>query len=331
VRKIVPEGAKPAVNLAALAAKMAIRADQNRTAIAAGGVARAVGRAGSRLDRGGREAAGDRVAGALYPRPDPPRCHAAIMTDPSRRVEPVSAAPGVGRGARGWKANPFRRAPPRATAAAVTRTGLLGGSFNPAHRGHRRISAEALRRLDLDEIWWLVSPGNPLKRERDMAPFPARFASAQRAARRLPIRVSAIERDLGSVYTADTLRSLVRLFPRRRFIWLMGADNLASFHLWRDWRGIAATVPIAVIARPGYDGDAHAARAMGWLRRFVRPAAEARQWTRWRPPALVLIKLPLDPTSATSLRAARFPWHEAHDHSFNPQALRDGVTRRPIE
>jgi nicotinate-nucleotide adenylyltransferase len=135
---------------------------------------------------------------------------------------------------------------------------------------------------------------------------------------------------LGSVYTADTIRSLVRLFPRRRFIWVMGADNLAAFHRWRDWRTIAATVPIAVVARPGYDGDAHAARAMGWLRRFVRPAAEARQWTRWRPPALVLLKAPLDPTSATSLRAVHPSWHRAQDHSFNPQGLRDGVTRRPI-
>src|SRR5665213_3785307 len=135
----------------------------------------------------------------------------------------------------------------------MTRTGLLGGSFNPAHRGHRAISRAALGALGLDEIWWLVSPGNPLKPERAMAPLPARFASALRAARRLPVRVTAIERDLNSVYTADTIRSLVRLYPRRRFIWLMGADNLASFHLWRDWRTIAATVPIAVIARPGYD------------------------------------------------------------------------------
>jgi len=212
----------------------------------------------------------------------------------------------------------------------MTRTGLLGGSFNPAHRGHRAISRAALGALDLDEIWWLVSPGNPLKPESAMAPLPDRFASALRAARRLPVRVTAIERDLGSVFTVDTIRSLVRLYPRRRFIWLMGADNLASFHLWRDWRTIAATVPIAVIARPGYDGEAHAARAMGWLRRFVRPAAEARQWTRWRPPALVLLKPPLDPTSATSLRAARPSWHQAEDQEFNPQALRDGVTRRPI-
>ena len=208
--------------------------------------------------------------------------------------------------------------------------GLLGGSFNPAHRGHRRISAQVLEALDLDEIWWLVSPGNPLKNPKGMAPLAARFASALKAARRLPIRVTAIERELGTRFTVDTLRALTRRFPDHRFIWLMGADNLAQFHRWRDWRRIAATVPIAVVARPGYDGAAHAARAMGWLRRFVRPANQARQWTRWRLPALVLLKLPPDPTSATALRAADPDWHETSIKSFNPMALRDGVTRRPL-
>jgi nicotinate-nucleotide adenylyltransferase len=212
--------------------------------------------------------------------------------------------------------------------------GLLGGSFNPAHRGHRKISVHALQALDLDEIWWLVSPGNPLKDPKGMAPLPARFRSARKAARRLPVRVTAIERELGTRYTADTLNALARRFPGRRFIWLMGADNLAQFHRWRDWRKIARTVPIAVIARPGYDGAAHAARAMGWLRRFVRPASQAHDWTRWRPPALVLLKLPPDPMSATALRAADPDWHETSAKSFNkpsnPGALRDGVTRRPL-
>jgi nicotinate-nucleotide adenylyltransferase len=208
--------------------------------------------------------------------------------------------------------------------------GLLGGSFNPAHRGHRRISASALRALDLDEIWWLVSPGNPLKPRAGMAPLLVRFASARRMARRLPIRVTALERELGTVYTAETLAALVRRYPQHGFVWLMGGDNLAQFHRWRDWRRIARTVPIAVIARPGYDAAAHAARAMGWLRRFVRPAAEARNWTRWRLPALVLLRLPLDPTSSTGLRAASADWHQSSAYSFNPKAFRDGVTRRPI-
>jgi nicotinate-nucleotide adenylyltransferase len=212
----------------------------------------------------------------------------------------------------------------------MTRIGLLGGSFNPAHIGHRRISLAALEALALDEIWWLVSPGNPLKPEKDMAPLAERFASARRAARRTRIRVTAIERELGSVYTADTLAALVRRFPEKRFIWLMGGDNLAQFDRWRDWRRIARTVPIAVIARPGYDGRALKAPAWGWLRRFVRPAAMAQEWTEWRPPALVLLQLPPDPTSATAIRAANPDWHETAMKSFQHKALRDGVTRRPI-
>jgi nicotinate-nucleotide adenylyltransferase len=212
----------------------------------------------------------------------------------------------------------------------MTRTGLLGGSFNPGHGGHRQLSIHAARLLGLDEVWWLVSPGNPLKPEQGMAALECRFASARAAARGLPIRVTAIERELGTRYTADTLRLLTRRFPERDFVWLMGADNLQQFHLWRDWRGIARTVPIAVVARPGYDGRARAARAMGWLRRFVRPASQARNWTEWRTPALVLLKTPPDPTSATLLRAAEPDWHLSPPGSFNPTALRDGVTRRPI-
>lgn len=209
----------------------------------------------------------------------------------------------------------------------MTRTGLLGGSFNPAHRGHRHVSLAALDALGLDEIWWLVSPGNPLKKKSGMAPLAARLASARCAARRAPIRASAIERSLGTVYTVDTLALLVRRFPKRRFIWLMGADNLAQFHRWRDWRRIAALVPIAVVARPGYDGRARQAPAWGWLRRFVRPAAMARNWTDWRPPALVLLQLPPDRTSATAIRAANPDWHENAMKPFQPQAPRDGVTR----
>jgi nicotinate-nucleotide adenylyltransferase len=212
----------------------------------------------------------------------------------------------------------------------MTGIGLLGGSFNPAHDGHRRISLAALDALGLDEIWWLVSPGNPLKPGKGMAPLASRFASARRAARRARIRVTAIERELGSVYTADTLAALLRRFPEKSFVWLMGADNLAQFHLWRDWRRIARTMPIAVIGRPGYDGRALKAPAWGWLRRFVRPAAMAQDWTMWRPPALVLLQLPPDPTSATAIRAANPDWHESAMKSFQHRAIRDGVTRRPI-
>ena len=212
----------------------------------------------------------------------------------------------------------------------MTRIGLLGGSFNPAHGGHRRISLWALDALGLDEVWWLVSPGNPLKPAKGMAPLPARFASAVRVARRAPIRVTAIERELGTIYTAETLTALVRRFPRHRFVWLMGADNLAQFHRWRDWRRIARTMTIAVATRPGYDGNALKAPAWGWLRRFVRHAAMAQDWTEWRPPALVLLQSPPDPTSATAIRAANPDWHETATKSFQPRGLRDGVTRKPV-
>ena len=213
---------------------------------------------------------------------------------------------------------------------AMKLTGLLGGSFNPGHRGHLNVSLEALRKLGLDEVWWLVSPGNPLKDQKGMAPFEARFVSASRVARRGPIKVTAIERELDTRYTIDTLRALVRRYPRRRFLWLMGADNLAQFHRWRDWREIALMVPIAVVTRPGYHGGALTAPAMGWLRRFVRPAAVARHWTRWRLPALVLLRVPPDRISATAIRAANPRWHETVMKSFHPQAIRDGVTRKPL-
>lgn len=198
-------------------------------------------------------------------------------------------------------------------ARSLRTTGLLGGSFNPAHRGHRGITLAAIRALDLDEAWWLVSPGNPLKAgARDMAPLAARLASARRMARRAPIRATDIETRLHTRYTLDTLRKLQRRYPKRRFIWLMGADNLAQFHRWRGWREIARTMPIAVIARPGYDDDALASVAMGWLRRFQRPACQAKHWTTWRLPALVLLRFRPDPTSATAARAADPDWHRRH-------------------
>jgi len=191
----------------------------------------------------------------------------------------------------------------------LKRIGLLGGSFNPAHRGHRAISLHALRALQLDEVWWLVSPGNPLKPDTGMAPLTARLASSRRIARHAPIRPSAIEQRLKTRYTVDTLASLTRLYPRHRFIWLMGGDNLAQFDRWRGWRRIARQVPIAVIARPGYDRAAHASPAMSWLRRFVRPARQAKTWTKWSLPALVLLRFRPDPTSATRIRAADPGWH----------------------
>ena len=191
----------------------------------------------------------------------------------------------------------------------MTRIGILGGSFNPAHRGHRAITLAAIDALALDAAWWLVSPGNPLKdAARDMAPLPARLASARAMARRAPIRATDIEARLHTRYTLDTIRKLRRRHPKNRFIWLMGADNLAEFHRWKNWRQIAREVPIAVIARPGYDGRALAAPAMGWLRRFQRRTDHAKSWTTWRLPALVLLRFRPDPTSATGLRAKNPDW-----------------------
>ena len=215
----------------------------------------------------------------------------------------------------------------------MARIGLLGGSFNPAHRGHRRISLHALRALGLDEVWWLVSPGNPLKEgAKDMASFEARLASARRMARGARIRASEFEQRAGTRYTIDTVRRVKREYPQHRFIWLLGSDTLANFHKWRDWRGLAREVPIAVIRRPGYDSAARAARAMGWLRRFVHPSSQAINWTDWSAPAILFLRLPPDPTSATAIRALYPQWHR----QMRPlaRAQRPGLplnSRRPLD
>lgn len=207
------------------------------------------------------------------------------------------------------------------------RIGLLGGSFNPAHGGHRRIALGAAAALGLDEVWLLVSPGNPLKEDKsDMAPLAARLASARRIARHAPIRARALETRYGTRFTIDTLREIVRRHPRHRFVWLMGSDNLASFDRWRKWREIAMTMPIAVIARPGYYRQAHRGKAWAWLGRFVQPPAAARNWTTWRPPALVLLRFRPDPASATALRRAHPGWHL----SITPDGPCVDPTRRPL-
>jgi nicotinate-nucleotide adenylyltransferase len=217
---------------------------------------------------------------------------------------------------------------------AMARIGLLGGSFNPAHRGHRAISLHALQALGLDEVWWLVSPGNPLKQDaKDMAPFDARLRSARQMARRAPIRVSDFEAREGTKFTVDTVKRLKRRFPKNRYIWLMGADNLRHFHHWRDWRGLAREVPIAVIRRPGYDRQALAVRAMGWLGRFVRPPGQAQCWTEWSAPAILLLRLPRDPTSATAIRAHKPDWHRKEQARARrvPYLAMPLSVRRPLD
>ncbi|GGB59248.1 nicotinate-nucleotide adenylyltransferase [Blastomonas aquatica] len=205
------------------------------------------------------------------------------------------------------------------------RIGLMGGSFNPAHRGHRAISLFAIEALGLDEVWWLVSPGNPLKAgSSDMAPLKARLASARAMARRSRIRATAIESQLGTRYTVDTLARVRKRYPKRDFIWIMGADNLANFHQWYLWRNIARQMPIAVIARPGYDGNAISAPAMAWFGHRVRPRDQAIDWTRWSMPALVLLRFRPDPRSATAVRRSYPDWFL--DHADRP--VRDAVTRK---
>ncbi len=206
------------------------------------------------------------------------------------------------------------------------RIGLLGGSFNPAHGGHRRVSIFAHKALGLDEVWWLVSPGNPLKPRDGMAPLATRMRSAIAQSRRAPIRVTAIEQRLGTRYTVDTLSSLARRYPRNRFVWLMGSDNLAQFHLWRDWRRIARTMPIAVIARPGYMDAVVASPAMAWLRRFRVPLSSFVNGGDWSAPALVTLRFDPDPRSATAIRRGDPDWPKR----FAGPPPRDQLTHRLV-
>jgi nicotinate-nucleotide adenylyltransferase len=223
----------------------------------------------------------------------------------------------------------------------MTLTGLLGGSFNPAHGGHRRITRFTIDSLGLEEAWWLVSPGNPLKPSDDMASLFARLRSAEALSRRARIVPTAIELELDTRYTVDTLIKLRRRYPKRQFVWLMGADNLAQFHLWRGWRRIARTMPIAVIARPGYNADAMTSPAMAWLRRYRVSAASFRKRGQWSAPALVLLRFDPDHRSASAIRRANAQWASellgqdrigSSSHRKSPAAApRDRLTHRRIE
>jgi len=193
---------------------------------------------------------------------------------------------------------------PRAT---TRRIGLLGGSFNPAHHGHRHISLEALKRLGLDEVWWLVSPQNPLKSGDGMEPLATRVARARQVARHPHIRVGAPELLLGTRYTLDTVQALKRVYRGAKFVWLMGADILPQLVDWANWRNLFAAVPIAAFARPGWGYAALAAPAPRTFERFRLQATEARRLATCEPPAWCFIPSRLDEHSATAIRAGRPP------------------------
>lgn len=188
----------------------------------------------------------------------------------------------------------------------AARVGLLGGSFNPAHDGHRHVAETALRLLGLDEVWLLVSPQNPLKPVAGMAPLAARLASAQAVAGRHPrIRATAIETALGTCYTIDTIASLRRRFANISFVWLMGADNLVQVARWVRWNRIFQAVPVAILARSPYSQKALAARAARRLARFRLADRAAQGLSHRQPPAWVYLHTRLHPASATAIRARR--------------------------
>jgi len=183
--------------------------------------------------------------------------------------------------------------------------GLLGGSFNPAHGGHMHISRTALKRLALDRVWWLVTPGNPLKSSDALAPLAERLAGAVTIACDPRIDITGFEATRPDVFTANTLRFLTRRFPGTRFVWLMGADNLATFHSWQNWKKIAAMAPVAVLDRPGYRFAARASRAAAVLASAYADESDAAGLAFRRPPAWTLLTAPLSPVSSSKIRRAR--------------------------
>ncbi len=185
------------------------------------------------------------------------------------------------------------------------KVGLLGGSFNPAHDGHAHVAETALSRLGLDRVVWLVSPQNPLKAAAHTAPLAERMASARAAAHGPDMIVSDFETRAGTQWTIDTLRALTARHPGVRFVWLMGSDNLASFHNWRGWTDIMRLMPVAVVARPGSMLESRTAPAAARFAAARLPQEQARLLTTLKAPAWTYLTAPLNPRSSTLIRAAR--------------------------
>ncbi|ALG90463.1 MAG: nicotinate-nucleotide adenylyltransferase [Confluentimicrobium sp.] len=180
--------------------------------------------------------------------------------------------------------------------------GLLGGSFDPAHEGHAHITREALKRFGLDKVWWLVSPGNPLKTE-GPAPLEKRLSAARAVMEHPRVSVTDFEAQIGTRYTAETLEALLTLYPGVRFVWLMGADNLATFHHWDRWDWIMENVPIGVIARPGQRLTARMSKAADRYAKYRVPARASTLLGRCPPPAWCFVNIPMVNISSTEIRA----------------------------
>ncbi|MBW3096702.1 nicotinate-nucleotide adenylyltransferase [Pseudohoeflea coraliihabitans] len=188
---------------------------------------------------------------------------------------------------------------------AGMRVGLFGGSFNPPHAGHVLVSEIALRRIGLQQLWWMVTPGNPLKDHGNLAGLEERVTHSQQLVDDPRIKVTAFEAAYGLRYTAETLAFIKKRHPSIHFVWIMGADNLAGFHRWQNWRGIATTFPIAVIDRPGSTLSYLSAPAAKTFARARLDESDARALPTARPPAWTFIHGPRSTLSSTALRAAR--------------------------
>jgi nicotinate-nucleotide adenylyltransferase len=184
------------------------------------------------------------------------------------------------------------------------RIGLFGGSFNPAHRGHYAVALYALKRLNLDHVWWLVSPQNPLKPARDYSDYEERLAQTRKIARHPRFIVTDLEHTLRTRTTAATLAALKNVMRRGRFVWIMGADSFANLHHWNDWTDIPEALPLAILARPGYSMRALGGPAsLRYLGNRI-PADAAPSLPDAKPPAWCFIPMPLRPESSTAIRNA---------------------------